>query len=414
MSLLSKMKQKGISGLWDAIAWRIFRPINRFVYHWYAKQNLQQDLIVLESEGDFCDNAYALYDHMLQNGYLKHYRVCWLVDHPDNPKFKGYINTSFLSKVTDRLNPALMKVLSTCRYYIYDHNCLYDYLGLEKRPEQIVAYLTHGAGFKASKGAPADRKPSFDVMFATGSMPADILANFWNYPTEKVINAGYPRLDYFFATSTDTQQKVRDTLNLDRYHKVIVWMPTFRQCNNKSISEEYIQNETGLPLLGTKAELESLSRFLQEKNILLILKVHHLQAALPIFREQFQNILILQDPQLQNMGIQLYQFLSQTDALITDYSSISVEYMLLDHPIIYTLDDYDAYAKSRGFYPSDPIQYMKGHHVYNTEALCQAIDQIASEEDPYKAQRAEILEKLFAHPDGNASNRILKHLGIQK
>lgn len=414
MHLLSKVKEKGMTGLIDAIAWRIFRPINRFLYRRYATQGIRENLIVLESEGDFCDNAYALYDYMRKNGFLRFYNVCWLVDQPKNPAFSGYENTVFLSKSTDRLNPRLMNALACCKYYIYDHNCLYDYLGLKRKEEQQVVYLTHGAGFKAAKGASVDRTPPFDIMFATGPMPADILGNFWNYPADKVVTAGYPRLDYFYETEDSVQRKIRSALNLDRYAKVIVWMPTFRQCYNKSISEDYIQNETGLPLLGTKAELDALDLFLQERNILLVLKVHHLQASLPIFREHFQNLLVLQDFQLRDMGVQLYQFISQTDALITDYSSISVEYTLLDRPIIYTLDDYEAYAESRGLYPPDPIQYMKGYHVYDVDQLLRAIEEIAADVDVHKPQRAEIMEQLFTYADANASKRILEYLGIKK
>ena len=113
------------------------------------------------------------------------------------------------------------------------------------------------------------------------------------------------------------------------------------------------------------------------------------------------------------MGVQLYQFISQTDALITDYSSVSVDYALLDRPVIYTLDDYEQYAASRGIYPENAIDYMKGYHVYQIPQLYDAIEQIAAGEDPYKSARAEIMDVLYTHADGNAAKRILKHLEIE-
>ena len=407
MNLINKLREKGLRGLWGGVARRIGEPLNRSVYRRWSKKPVQENLILLESEGDFCDNAYALYDHMRQKGYLEEYEVCWLVDDPTNPRFRDLPNTRFLSKRTDRYNPELMKAMAQCRWFIYDHNCLYDYLSLPHRQEQTIAYLSHGAGYKASKGKPADFVPGFDILFATGQIPADILGTFWNYPVSQVDHAGYPRLDFFFKPEDPDRQRIRQLLELDRYSKVFVWMPTFRQSHNKALSEEYLQNETGLPLLGSRKDLEQL-------NALLILKVHHLQAQLPIFRETFQNIRILQDTQLAQMQVQLYQFIPETDCLITDYSSISVEYTLLDKPIIYTLDDYDAYAASRGFYPAEPKQYMAGHHIYTTEQLVQAIREICSGSDPYQQARNQTLPALFTYPDGNASQRILAKLGIKK
>ena len=414
MKLINKLRQKGLNGLWNAVVRRFGQPINRASFRHYAKKAIDPKLILLESEGDFCDNAYGVYDHMVTNGYLDTYRVCWLVDHPQDPRFQNIPNVRFLSKQTDRYNPKLMKALAQCRWYIYDHNCLYDYLSLPRRPEQTVAYLSHGAGFKASKGKPADFVPTFDVLFGTGKIPADILAKFWNYDPEKVVQAGYPRLDFFFRPDDPGRKKVREALKLDRYRKVLLWMPTFRQSQNKSISEDYLQNETGLPLLTTRAAMQHIDQFLTEENVLMILKVHHLQAKLPIFQETFQNILVLQDSQLTQMGVQLYQFIPETDGLITDYSSISIDYTLLDKPIIYTLDDYEAYASSRGFYPEDPKQYMTGHQVYDTQQLIQAIGDLCQGKDPYRQDRVNILPQLFRHPDGNAGKRVLDYLGIQK
>lgn len=414
MKLINKLRQKGPGGLWDAVARRFGQPLNRAMFRRWAKQAVDPKLILLESEGDFCDNAYGVYDHMVRNGYLDCYRVCWLVDHPKDPRLQNLPQVQFLSKRTDRYNPKLMKAMAQCRWYIYDHNCLYDYLSLTHRPEQTVAYLSHGAGFKASKGKSADFVPSFDVLFCTGPLPTDILSKYWNCSQETVVQAGYPRLDFFFRPDDPARAKVRQALKLDQYSKVLLWMPTFRKSQSKSISEDYLQNETGLPLLSTRAALQEMDRFLADENALMILKVHHLQASLPIFQEKFQNILVLQDPQLTQMGVQLYQFIPETDCLITDYSSISIDYALLDKPIIYTLDDYEMYASSRGFYPENPKQYMTGHQVYDTQQLIRAIRDICQGEDPYREDRANILPQLFRYPDGNAAARVLDHLGIQK
>ena len=45
---------------------------------------MKGNLIILESEGDLSDNAYALYYYMKHNEYLNKYKVVWLVDHIEN------------------------------------------------------------------------------------------------------------------------------------------------------------------------------------------------------------------------------------------------------------------------------------------------------------------------------------------
>ncbi len=35
--------------------------------------------------------------------------------------------------------------------------------------------------------------------------------------------------------------------------------------------------------------------------------------------------------------------------LVSDYSSVAIDYLLLDRPLGFTLDDYEAYTESRGW-----------------------------------------------------------------
>lgn len=58
-----------------------------------------------------------------------------------------------------------------------------------------------------------------------------------------------------------------------------------------------------------------------------------------------------------------------SDALITDYSSVCVDYLIVDKPIAYTLDDYEVYKQTRGFVFEDPHEYMPGHHLYRFSDL---------------------------------------------
>ena len=122
----------------------------------------------------------------------------------------------------------------------------------------------------------------------------------------------------------------------------------------------------------------------------------------------------MSDDDLRDNNVQLYQFISQMDGLITDYSSIAIDYLLLDRPIIFTLDDYEEYEKHRGFYKKDIKKYMPGEQVYNYDEFLIAIKNIIDNKDLYKEDRIKILPLYHKFKDGESSSRVLKFLKIER
>lgn len=379
---------------------------------------MDEHLIVMESEGDLSDNAFALYDYMRHNNYLKKYHVAWLVDHVDEARAlqqkrpEDFPNTEFVQKVPQKVNRRWAEVLSTCKWYIYDHcNLLAP---LIKRKEQKVIYLSHGWGYKAAKGGfTTNDLTHYDMITVTGQIPAKGMSEYWQEPEEKAVITGYPRLDYFFQSNVKVREKINQKWHLEHYKRVIFWMPTFRQSYNESLSEDYIKNQTGLPIFETKDSLQEFSDFLKTRNLLLIFKLHHLQAELPVFQSHFENILLVRDEDLHEIGVQLYQFIDMADALISDYSSISIDFLLKDKPIVFTLDDYEGYRKSRGFFPENAIDFMKGYHVYNQKELEDSLSEIADGIDKYIGERHAVMKNYHTYSDGNSARRVLDTIGIK-
>lgn len=412
MLIVKTIRNLGVAGFIKAIGGKCVEFTNFVLYYICQAFPVNEHLMVLESEGDLSDNAYAFYSYLRENDYLEQYRVVWLVDDIDGVKEKKSIfpNTCFVYKqATRHISFMRAKSLATCKWYIYDHCNVMSYL--KKRSEQKNVYLSHGWGYKAAKGK---SNLNYDIVTVTGKLSAVGISGFWNEPLSKAVITGYPRIDYFYKDTTITKLIVNKKWNFKQYKKVIFWMPTFRQCTNKDLSENYIQNETGLPLFNTRDDLNSFSLFLLEKNILLVLKQHHLQAEIEVHTEKFKNILMLSDKDINNLGLQLYEFIPLADALITDYSSIAIDYLCLDKPIIYTLDDYVEYNESRGLFPKDAINYMPGYHVYNISELKQCLIDILNDMDVFKYDRANIIDEYHQYKDGNSSKRILELLNIEK
>lgn len=418
-NILQKIKRHGIAGSIQVVGLHVATAFNNKWFYYYKKHRpVDEHLIVMESEGDLSDNAFALYDYMRHNNYLKKYHVAWLVDHVDEARAlqqkrpEDFPNTEFVQKVPQKVNRRWAEVLSTCKWYIYDHcNLLAP---LIKRKEQKVIYLSHGWGYKAAKGGfTTNDLTHYDMITVTGQIPAKGMSEYWQEPEEKAVITGYPRLDYFFQSNVKVREKINQKWHLEHYKRVIFWMPTFRQSYNESLSEDYIKNQTGLPIFETKDSLQEFSDFLKTRNLLLIFKLHHLQAELPVFQSHFENILLVRDEDLHEIGVQLYQFIDMADALISDYSSISIDFLLKDKPIVFTLDDYEGYRKSRGFFPENAIDFMKGYHVYNQKELEDSLSEIADGIDKYIGERHAVMKNYHTYSDGNSARRVLDTIGIK-
>lgn len=391
---------------------RVCNIINNIIYYMCCIIPIDKNLIILESEGDLSDNAYAIYDYMRHNNYEKKYKIIWLVEDVKSAKY-NIQDVKFIIKFPNGIEAKRSFYLARCKWYIYDHCNVIS--NLRKRKKQMLVYLTHGWGYKAPKGVNTKKNKSrCDCIMSTGELSAKGLSEFFQEPLDKVIITGYPRIDYFYKHSDLITATVNREWRFDKYKKVFFWMPTFRKSINTTISENYIDNQTGLPIFETKQSLYGFSKFLKDESILLVLKLHHLQANLPIFDESIDNIRVIDDNELKKCGIQLYQLIPYSDALISDYSSVSIDYMVLNRPIIYTLDDYEQYNKSRGLFLENTIDYMPGYHVYNADELKQSILEICNEIDKYKEERESISSQYHYYYDGESSKRVLDTIGVTK
>ena len=137
-------------------------------------------------------------------------------------------------------------------------------------------------------------------------------------------------------------------------------------------------------LFNSLNSLKEFNDYLKKINSLVILKIHHLQKNERVFSEVYSNILFVSDENINQLGFQLYQFIPLTDALITDYSSISADYMLLNKPMIFILDDYEQYNKSRGIIPDNAKELWTGDQVYTIDELINAMNDIVSGKDKYE------------------------------
>jgi CDP-glycerol glycerophosphotransferase (TagB/SpsB family) len=91
----------------------------------------------------------------------------------------------------------------------------------------------------------------------------------------------------------------------------------------------------------------------------------------------------------------LYCLLPATDALITDYSSVYFDYLLLDRPIGFVVDDLEHYRRQRGFLLEPVERWMPGEQFRSAKDLEKFIHDVAAERDPHRGHRNELAETFF-------------------
>ena len=192
---------------------------------------------------------------------------------------------------------------------------------------------------------------------------------------------------------------------------LILWMPTYRHASSERLNEETLNNEFNIPILDDKERLLAFNNFCRDNHVLVVIKKHYLQIPYDFGENVLTNIVYLENQDLEDNGLHLYEFINCSDALISDYSSVAIDYLLLNRPIGFTLDDYDAYTESRGWVFEDPLEYMPGEHIYNVQQFEQFVLDVKNGKDDYENQRKAILAKTHNVTD-NYCKRVLDYFKI--
>ena len=275
------------------------------------------------------------------------------------------------------------------------------------RDGQKSYFTTHGAmALKNTKGRVTVPSGITYVL-----CPSDFLAPIqadlmlMPFPNNKQIMIGYPCYDVLYQSKRGDLSKITN----QHYYKVIIWMPTFRKGQgDRNDSDRELS--MGIPIIANEDEYEELNKKLVVSNILLIIKIHPMQDLSKIKVKSLSNIIVIDGNSVKELGVDNYRLMKDTDAMISDYSSSGIDYLHMDKPIAYTLDDKDDYKI--GFIVDDPITLMAGHKLYNISDLYRFIENVSDGLDPYREERIKILDKFFKFHDGHNCERLARHMGI--
>ena len=291
-------------------------------------------------------------------------------------------------------------------YYMMTSRIILDssYHTIKMKPAkgQAIVQMWHGTPIKNMDGRNnlIEYEKYYSHIFNPSPFTTDLMLKTFNTSEEKLYLAGYPRNDYLFYSMNS---KIFGELN----KKVIVWMPTYRHWNG-------VANTTKQPLpIISEDNAKIIDDCLFKCNVVIYLKPHRLESASLnslLQKYNLRNIKLITDEDLKAKNVPVYSFVGSSDALITDYSSVYYDYLLLNRQIGFTIDDFEEYRNNVGFILDDPLKYMAGEFIRDTDSFITFIKNVACSIDEYKEQREKMNTMMNYYRDNQSSERCYKFI----
>jgi CDP-glycerol glycerophosphotransferase (TagB/SpsB family) len=217
------------------------------------------------------------------------------------------------------------------------------------------------------------------------------VTNDFNIPEKDLLISGIPKHDVLIHPSLgseiDVDTSLMQILNRIRSlnpRRVILYGPTFRPDGRNPL-------ET--------LDLEKLNAHLRKTNDHMVISLHPKFSTRDWIPETNLDHISFSQNELDT-----YPILNEFDLLVTDYSSLSMDFLLMNKPVILYAFDKNSFEEEMGIY-EDLWDCMPGPKVYTFEELLHALEEDLS---LYEKKTEDARKTLFDFTDGKASERILQ------
>lgn len=262
-----------------------------------------------------------------------------------------------------------IKLFTVHNYYLAKSKYIFlndNFIPMEHmnfKNDVIITQVWHALGAFKKSGMPIlqnekekqsliNSNKKIKVLCCSSEKIKEIYSMAFGVENDTVKVLGMPQIDYYFKDHDI--QSIRDNFNQlypdAKNKKIILYAPTFRDDIEKD--KELVRN----------IDFNKISKELNDEYCF-VLRLH------PVVRHADTN----------NIGIvdatnypSIRELLLLSDILITDYSSLLIEYSLLKKPIIIYANDIDEFISKRGFY-YDYYETVPGPICKTTDELIDTI-----------------------------------------
>lgn len=171
---------------------------------------------------------------------------------------------------------------------------------------------------------------NYSYILTTSKNLIPVMAKSFGVSTDKIVPWGQPRNDEIFSYNCQTKLYCLFE-NLPEYQHAILYAPTYRENNSVRL----------FPF--TDFSPYELNKFLEDEKIIIFIR-HHISAELSQDEMSNKRILFINE----DIQDDIMQIINNFDLLITDYSSIFIDFLLTGCPLLFLPYDKASYIKERG------------------------------------------------------------------
>lgn len=272
--------------------------------------------------------------------------------------------------------------------------------------KQIVIHLDHGTTAIKTGNLLTNINNGDDFFFTYYTVPSEIyipiIKKEFLCGDKNILINGEPVLDILY--------KCDEPYNINDIPKKGLWVPTFRQSDYLGYDDS--TQEDLLPMFKEEDYIE-LNNVLKINNVYLLVKLHPAQNLEGYKNLHFSHLDIFSDEDFKAKGFELYRYMKQMDFMLADYSSVYLEYLLLDRPIGFVVPDLTEYSEKRGFIFENIEEYMPGMKITTKTELYTFIESISGGTDNYSSERKHLCKLIHHYQDGNNCKRCIELSGIK-
>ncbi len=382
----------------------------KLVYYEAVKEPILENYVFYEAFAGLgiLDHPRAIFKALLDDPTFEDFTHVWSIDDLELADFNVEEFSSLENVIIVlRGSDDYYRYLATCKYLIA--NTTFGYF-FEKRKGQVYVNTWHGVPTKVmgyehsverveNARGPARHFLSADYLLSANRFMTNVMYRR-AYKMDglfegKLLEIGSPRCDTLVYPDREAVLEKLEQLGIETDKKIILYAPTWK--GNLYDQLSYDVDEF-------KALVQKFTASINRKEYRIYLRVHY-----------FLYRILAQDPELREIlipfTVDTNELLSVVDVLISDYSSIFFDYLLMDKPIIFYVPDLDQYESGRGLYV--PTDVLPGLVTSNKREACAALTKITISESPaaymkpYASKQETMKSWCTYNEDGHACMRFI-------
>jgi len=356
----------------------------------------KSDLVVIRTFPDFDDQG-------------REFLRAWREVHPDGPVVwlvEG--DPSLVPPAVAALGITCLAASSHAGWWAYLRASLVVHTrglyGVPRRSKaKCFVNLWHGMPVKRLYHNAAVAQRQTDLLTVTSEVHRTNLSSTWQIPPDRIVVEGLPRGDRLVRA---TVEPMPEALAAEaRGRRLCLWLPTYRTAS--WYREHHDGRDFGNVFQLPGATLEGVAAMFAANGLQVIVKPHPIAPRHPPI--SMPGLTVWNEDDLTARGLTLYEALGHAELLLTDYSSVWIDYLLLGRPIVFTIGDQAEYSESRGHYFTPLEDYLPGPFVETLDGLeaviSTPIDDLLETWGPALAS-----SRAFHHryADGHSAERIVR------